>query len=430
MKNVIVVGSQWGDEGKGKIVDWLSSEADVVVRFQGGHNAGHTLVIDKKIFKLRLLPSGIVREKKISILGNGVVIDPWALLDEIKEIKNKGISVTDENFMISESASLILPFHQEMDEIREDIAGKGKIGTTRRGIGPCYEDKVGRRSIRVMDLRSESNLDSRLKNVLAHHNAVRKGLNKKVYKKEELKKKLLKIAPQILKYAKPVWIELDKFIKNRKKILFEGAQGILLDVDHGTYPYVTSSNTVPSMASTGTGLGPDKLNYILGITKAYTTRVGSGPFPTELNNKIGESLGKKGKEFGTVTARKRRCGWFDGVLVRQTIKISGINGIALTKLDVLDDMDEIKICIQYELNGKKIDYLPSASEDQFNVRPIYKTFPGWKTKTQGIRHMKDLPENAKKYVYALEDFIGAKISSISTSPERDDTILLEDPFKI
>ena len=430
MKNVIVVGSQWGDEGKGKIVDWLSSEADVVVRFQGGHNAGHTLVIDKKIFKLRLLPSGIVREKKISILGNGVVIDPWALLDEIKEIKKKGINVTEENFMISESASLILPFHQEMDEIREDSAGKSKIGTTRRGIGPCYEDKVGRRSIRVMDLRSESNLDGRLKNVLAHHNAIRKGLNKKIYKKNDLKKKLLKIAPTILKYAKPVWIELDKFIKNRKKILFEGAQGILLDVDHGTYPYVTSSNTVPSMASTGTGLGPDKLNYILGITKAYTTRVGSGPFPTELKNKIGERLGKKGKEFGTVTARKRRCGWFDGVLVRQTIKISGINGIALTKLDVLDDLEEIKICVQYELHGKKIDYLPSASEDQFNIKPIYKTFPGWKTKTQGIRHMNDLPENAKKYIFALEDFIGAKISSISTSPERDDTILLEDPFNI
>ena len=430
MKNVIVVGSQWGDEGKGKIVDWLSSEADVVVRFQGGHNAGHTLVIDKKIFKLRLLPSGIVREKKISILGNGVVIDPWALLDEIKEIKKKGINVTEENFMISESASLILPFHQEMDEIREDSAGKSKIGTTRRGIGPCYEDKVGRRSIRVMDLRSESNLDGRLKNVLAHHNAIRKGLNKKIYKKNDLKKKLLKIAPTILKYAKPVWIELDKFIKNRKKILFEGAQGILLDVDHGTYPYVTSSNTVPSMASTGTGLGPDKLNYILGITKAYTTRVGSGPFPTELKNKIGERLGKKGKEFGTVTARKRRCGWFDGVLVRQAIKISGINGIALTKLDVLDDLEEIKICVQYELHGKKIDYLPSASEDQFNIKPIYKSFPGWKTKTQGIRHMKDLPENAKKYIYALEDFIGAKISSISTSPERDDTILLEDPFNI
>ncbi len=430
MKNVIVVGSQWGDEGKGKIVDWLSSEADVVVRFQGGHNAGHTLVIDKKIFKLRLLPSGIVREKKISILGNGVVIDPWALLDEIKEIKNKGINVTEENFMISESASLILPFHKEMDEIREDSAGKSKIGTTRRGIGPCYEDKVGRRSIRVMDLRSESNLESRLENVLSHHNAIRKGLNKKIYKKDELKKKLLKIAPNILKYAKPVWIELDKFIKNRKKILFEGAQGILLDVDHGTYPFVTSSNTVPSMASTGSGLGPDKLNYILGITKAYTTRVGSGPFPTELNDNIGESLGKKGKEFGTVTARKRRCGWFDGVLVRQTIKISGINGIALTKLDVLDNLDEIKICVQYELNGKKIDYLPSASEDQFNIKPIYKTFPGWKTNTQGIRHMKDLPDNAKKYVFALEDFIGAKISSISTSPERDDTILLEDPFKI
>ena len=429
MKNVVVVGSQWGDEGKGKIVDWLSSEADVVVRFQGGHNAGHTLVIDKKVFKLRLLPSGIVREGKISILGNGVVIDPWALLDEIEEIQKQGIKVTPENFMISESASLILPFHQEMDEIREDNAGKGKIGTTRRGIGPCYEDKVGRRSIRVMDLRSESNLDSRLENVLLHHNAIRKGLKKKVYKKEDLKKNLLKISPSILKYAKPVWLKLDEYIKNRKKILFEGAQGILLDVDHGTYPFVTSSNTVPSSASTGTGLGPDKINYILGITKAYTTRVGSGPFPTELKDKIGESLGKKGKEFGTVTARKRRCGWFDGVLVRQTIKISGINGIALTKLDVLDDLDEIKICIQYELNGKKIDYLPSASEDQFNIKPIYKTLPGWKSKTQGIREIRDLPENAKKYIYALEDFIGAKISSISTSPERDDTILLEDPFK-
>ncbi len=430
MKNVIVVGSQWGDEGKGKIVDWLSSEADVVVRFQGGHNAGHTLVIDKKVFKLRLLPSGIVREGKISILGNGVVIDPWALLDEIKEIRKKGIQVTPENFMISESASLILPFHQEMDEIREDNAGKSKIGTTRRGIGPCYEDKVGRRAIRVMDLRSESNLENRLETVLMHHNAIRKGLKKKIYKKDELKKKLLNIAPEILKFAKPIWLELDQFVRSRKKILFEGAQGILLDVDHGTYPYVTSSNTLPSTASTGTGLGPNKLNYILGITKAYTTRVGSGPFPTELKNKIGENLGKKGKEFGTVTARKRRCGWFDGVLVRQTIKISGINGIALTKLDVLDELDEIKICIQYELNGKKIDYLPSSSEDQFNITPIYRTYPGWKTQTKGIRHLKDLPENAKKYIYALEDFIGAKISSISTSPERDDTILLEDPFKV
>ncbi len=430
MKNVVVVGSQWGDEGKGKIVDWLSSEADVVVRFQGGHNAGHTLVIDKKVFKLRLLPSGIVRNGKISILGNGVVIDPWALLDEIKEIKKKGIDVNPDNFMISESASLILPFHQEMDEIREDAAGKGKIGTTRRGIGPCYEDKVGRRSIRVMDLRSKSNLDKRLENVLLHHNAIRKGLKKKIFKKDDLKKKLLKIAPEILKFAKPVWLKLDELIKDRKKILFEGAQGILLDVDHGTYPYVTSSNTVPAMAATGSGLGPDKINYVLGITKAYTTRVGSGPFPTELKNKIGESLGKRGKEFGTVTARKRRCGWFDGVLVRQTIKISGIDAIALTKLDVLDELNEIKVCVEYELNGKKINYLPTSPEDQLKIKPIYKSFPGWKSSTQGIRNIKDLPEKAKNYIYALEDFIGAKVSSISTSPERDDTILIEDPFKI
>jgi len=430
MKNVVVVGSQWGDEGKGKIVDWLSSQADIVVRFQGGHNAGHTLVIDKKVFKLRLLPSGIVRKGKVSILGNGVVIDPWALLNEIEEIKKQGVEVTPENFMISESASLILPFHQEMDEIREDAAGKEKIGTTRRGIGPCYEDKVGRRSIRVMDLRSESNLDNRLENVLLHHNAIRKGLNKKVYEKENLKKKLLKLAPEILKYVQPVWLKLDQFNNERKKILFEGAQGILLDVDHGTYPYVTSSNTVPAMAATGSGSGPDKINYVLGITKAYTTRVGSGPFPTELEDEIGENLGRRGKEFGTVTARKRRCGWFDGVLVRQTIKISGINGIALTKLDVLDELDEIKMCVGYELNGKKIDYLPAASEDQFNVKPIYKNFPGWKSKTQGIRNLKDLPDKALRYIHALEDFIGARISSISTSPEREDTILVEDPFNI
>ncbi|MEC7099828.1 MAG: adenylosuccinate synthase [Pseudomonadota bacterium] len=430
MNNVVVVGSQWGDEGKGKIVDWLSSEADVVVRFQGGHNAGHTLVIEGKVFKLRLLPSGIVRKGKISILGNGVVIDPWALLSEIEEIKKQGIEVTPENFMISESASLILPFHQEMDEIREDAAGKEKIGTTRRGIGPCYEDKVGRRSIRVMDLRSESNLENRLENVLLHHNAIRKGLNKKIYEKSEIKKKLLEIAPEILKFAKPVWFKLDEFMENKKKILYEGAQGVLLDVDHGTYPYVTSSNTVPATAATGSGSGPNKINYILGITKAYTTRVGSGPFPTELNNEIGESLGRRGKEFGTVTARKRRCGWFDGVLVRQTIKISGINGIALTKLDVLDELEEIKMCVQYELNEKKIDYLPAASEDQFNIKPIYKTFNGWKSNTQGVRNFKDLPDNAKRYIHALEDFIGARISSISTSPERDDTILVEDPFSI
>tara|TARA_Y100000758_G_scaffold25612_1_gene17239 strand:- start:742 stop:2034 length:1293 start_codon:yes stop_codon:yes gene_type:complete len=430
MKNVVVVGSQWGDEGKGKIVDWLSDQADVVIRFQGGHNAGHTLVIDGVTYKLRLLPSGIVRKNKISIIGNGVVVDPWALLEEIKEINLKGVEVNENNFIISESASLILPFHREMDEIREDTAGKSKIGTTRRGIGPAYEDKVGRRSIRVMDLRSESNLDHRLENVLLHHNAIRKGLGKKIYKKNELKKELLKIAPEILKFSQPVWLKIDEFKKKKKKILFEGAQGILLDVDHGTYPFVTSSNTVASSAATGTGCGPNTINYVLGITKSYTTRVGEGPFPTELTSSIGKHLGTKGKEFGTVTSRKRRCGWFDGVLVRQTIKVSGINGIALTKLDVLDELEEIKMCIQYELDGKKIDHLPSASEDQLKVKPIYKVFEGWKSSTKGIKNIDDLPENAKKYIYAIEDFIGAKISSISTSPEREDTILLENPFDI
>ena len=430
MKNVVVVGSQWGDEGKGKIVDWLSDQADVVIRFQGGHNAGHTLVIDGVTYKLRLLPSGIVRKNKISIIGNGVVVDPWALLEEIKEINLKGVEVNENNFIISESASLILPFHREMDEIREDTAGKSKIGTTRRGIGPAYEDKVGRRSIRVMDLRSESNLDHRLENVLLHHNAIRKGLGKKIYKKNELKKELLKIAPEILKFSQPVWLKIDEFKKKKKKILFEGAQGILLDVDHGTYPFVTSSNTVASSAATGTGCGPNTINYVLGITKSYTTRVGEGPFPTELTNNIGKHLGTKGKEFGTVTSRKRRCGWFDGVLVRQTIKVSGINGIALTKLDVLDELEEIKMCIQYELNGKKIDHLPSAHEDQLKVKPIYKVFEGWKSSTKGIKNIDELPENAKKYIYAIEDFIGAKISSISTSPEREDTILLENPFDI
>ena len=428
MNNVVVVGSQWGDEGKGKIVDWLSDQADVIVRFQGGHNAGHTLVVDGKVYKLRLLPSGIVRKGKISIIGNGVVIDPWALLEEIKDIKKQGVEVNEQNLIISDCANLILPFHKEMDEIREDSAGKGKIGTTRRGIGPAYEDKVGRRSIRLMDLNSESNLDKRLDNILFHHNAIRKGLQKNIYKKDDLKKQLLKIAPEILKFSHPVWLKLDEMKKQKKKILFEGAQGILLDVDHGTYPFVTSSNTVASMAATGSGCGPNTINYVLGITKAYTTRVGSGPFPTELNNHIGNLLGDKGKEFGTVTSRKRRCGWFDGVLVRQTIKISGINGIALTKLDVLDSLDEIKMCVQYELNGKKIDYLPASSEDQFNVKPIYKIFPGWKTSTQGIKNIEELPDKAKAYVYGIEDFVGAKISSISTSPKREDTILIENPF--
>ena len=428
MKNVVVVGSQWGDEGKGKIVDWLSSEADVVIRFQGGHNAGHTLVIDGVTYKLRLLPSGIVRKNKISIIGNGVVVDPWALLEEIKEIKSKGVEISEKNLILSEAANLILPFHREMDEIREDTAGKAKIGTTRRGIGPAYEDKVGRRSIRVMDLISEENLNHRLETVLMHHNAIRKGLGKEIFQKDQLKKELLKIAPEILKYSQPVWKKIDEFKQQKKKILFEGAQGILLDVDHGTYPFVTSSNTVASSAATGSGCGLNSINYVLGITKAYTTRVGEGPFPTELTDSIGEQLGQKGKEFGTVTSRKRRCGWFDGVLVRQTIKISGIDGIALTKLDVLDELDEIKICVAYQLDGKKIDYLPAAVDDQLKVTPIYKTFKGWKSSTKGIKNFNDLPINAKNYVSELGKFIETKISSISTSPERNDTILIEDPF--
>ena len=428
MKNVVIVGSQWGDEGKGKIVDWLSSEADVVIRFQGGHNAGHTLVIDGVTYKLRLLPSGIVRKNKISVIGNGVVVDPWALLEEIEEIKSKGVVVDENNLILSESATLIMPYHKEMDEIREDEAGDSKIGTTRRGIGPAYEDKVGRRSIRVMDLASEENLENRLISALSHHNAIRKGLDKPIYKKNQLKKDLLKIAPKILKYSKQVWKKIDEYKLKKKKILFEGAQGILLDVDHGTYPFVTSSNTVASSAATGSGCGPNSINYVLGITKAYTTRVGEGPFPTELKDEIGNHLGTVGKEFGTVTSRKRRCGWFDGVLVRQTIKISGIDGIALTKLDVLDKLEEIKMCIGYEVNGNKIDYLPAALDDQLKVKPIYKTFKGWKSSTSGIKEFEKLPDNAKIYIKELEEFIEAKISSISTSPERKDTILLIDPF--
>jgi len=430
MKNVVVVGSQWGDEGKGKIVDWLSSEADIVIRFQGGHNAGHTLVINGVTYKLRLLPSGIVRKNKISIIGNGVVIDPWALIDEIKEIKSKGVEVTQNNLIISEAANLILPFHREMDETREDAAGKGKIGTTRRGIGPAYEDKVGRRAIRVMDLVSEKNLENRLDTVLKHHNTIRKGLGKKIYNKDKLKKDLLRIAPEILKHSQPVWKKIEEFKTKGKKILFEGAQGILLDVDHGTYPFVTSSNTVAASAATGSGCGPNSINYVLGITKAYTTRVGEGPFPTELVGEIGQALGIKGKEFGTVTSRKRRCGWFDGVLVRQAIKISGINGIALTKLDVLDELDEIKMCIAYDLDGKKIDYLPSAVDEQLKVKPVYKSFKGWKTSISGIKKFEDLPDNAKKYINDLEKFIETKVSSISTSPERKDTILIENPFNV
>ncbi len=430
MKNVVVVGTQWGDEGKGKIVDWLSSEADVVIRFQGGHNAGHTLVIDGKTYKLRLLPSGIVRQNKISIIGNGVVVDPWALIDEIEEIKKEGVIINEENLFLSEAATLILPIHSELDALREDSTKNTKIGTTRRGIGPAYEDKVGRRSIRAIDLLSEENLDSKLTTLLEHHNSLRRGMGVNEYSKQKLKKDLLKIAPKILKFCKPIWKKIKEFKKSNKKILFEGAQGILLDVDHGTYPFVTSSNTVASSAATGSGCGVDTINYILGITKAYTTRVGEGPFPTELKNEIGEKLGDRGKEFGTVTSRKRRCGWFDGVLVKQTIQTSGINGIALTKLDVLDDFDEIKICIAYDLNGKKIDYFPASSEQQLKVKPVYKSFKGWKSSTCGIKKFSELPEKAQSYIKFIEEFVEAKVSTISTSPERKDTILIEDPFKV
>ena len=430
MKNVVVVGSQWGDEGKGKIVDWLSIKADIIIRFQGGHNAGHTLVIDGKTYKLRLLPSGIVRKDKISIIGNGVVVDPWALIEEIEEIKSKGVEVTQSNFILSDTATLILPFHKELDEIREDEAGESKIGTTRRGIGPAYEDKVGRRAIRVLDLKDPKSLDLKLDAALKHHNSIRKGLGKKIFDKEDLKEKLLKIAPKILIFSQPIWKKIDEFKAQNKKILFEGAQGILLDVDHGTYPFVTSSNTVASSAATGSGCGPGDISYVLGITKAYTTRVGEGPFPTELKDKVGEHIGLKGKEFGTVTSRKRRCGWFDGPLVKQTIKISGINGIALTKLDVLDDLDEIKMCIGYELNGKKMDYFPSGDEDQLRIKPIYKNFKGWKKSISKIKKYQDLPDLTKEYISYLEKFICCKISSISTSPNREDTILIEDPFKV
>ncbi len=428
MKNVVVVGSQWGDEGKGKIVDWLSSTADVIVRFQGGNNAGHTLVINGVTYKLRLLPSGIVRKNKISIIGNGVVVDPWALIEEIDELKNKGIQINEKNLFIADTATLIMPYHKDLDQLREDDAGENKIGTTRRGIGPAYEDKVGRRSIRLVDLIDLNTLDQKIDTALKHHNSIRRGLNSKPYEIKELKDQLMKISSQLIKYTVPVWKKIDELKQSGKKILFEGAQGVLLDVDHGTYPYVTSSNTVSSSASTGSGCGPNTIDYVLGITKAYTTRVGEGPFPTELKDEIGEHLGSKGKEFGTVTSRKRRCGWFDGPLVKQTIKISGITGIALTKLDVLDELEEIKVCVGYELDGKKIDYLPSGTSHQNNLKPVYKSFVGWKEKISGIKNYNDLPANAKEYVSFIEKFINCKISSISTSPERDDTILIENPF--
>ena len=429
MPNVAVIGSQWGDEGKGKIVDWLSAKADVIVRFQGGHNAGHTLVVDKTTYKLKLLPSGIVRKNKISIIGNGVVIDPWALLDEIKQIEKLGIKITNKNLYIAENAILILPLHRELDRIREDAKNTDKIGTTRRGIGPAYEDKIGRRGIRVMDLASKDNLSKKIDMILFHHNSIRKGLKKKQINKKKLINDLSKISSKILKYSKPVWKKIDEFKKKNKTIVFEGAQGILLDIDHGTYPFVTSSNTVAGAASVGTGCGPDTINYILGIVKAYTTRVGEGPFPTELKNEIGNKIGKKGKEFGTVTNRKRRCGWFDAVLVKQSCVISGTKGIALTKIDVLDEFKNLYICVAYKLNGKKIDYLPADLQNQLKVKPIYKRFDGWLKNTKGIKKWKDLPKNAQKYINFIKDYCGVKISSISTSPKREDTILLDNPFK-
>ena len=429
MSNVAVVGAQWGDEGKGKIVDWLSEKADVIVRFQGGHNAGHTLVIDNITYKLKLLPSGIVRKNKISIIGNGVVIDPWALLDEIKQMKNLGIKISNENLFIAENATLILPFHKELDGMREDSKNTDKIGTTRRGIGPAYEDKVGRRGIRLMDLANRENLSKKIDMMLFHHNSIRKAFGKKILNKKKLINDLSKISSKILKYSKPIWKKIDEFKKKNKTILFEGAQGILLDVDHGTYPFVTSSNTVAGATLAGTGCGPDTINYILGIVKAYTTRVGEGPFPTELKNAIGKKIGKRGKEFGTVTNRKRRCGWFDAVLVKQSCIISGVNGIAFTKIDVLDEFKDLYICVAYKLNGKKIDYFPSALQDQIKAKPIYKRMNGWLKNTRGVKKWKDLPLNAQKYISFIKEFCGIKISSISTSPKREDTILLKNPFK-
>ena len=429
MANVAVVGSQWGDEGKGKIVDWLSSRADVVVRFQGGHNAGHTLVIDGKVYKLHLLPSGIVRKNKQSVIGNGVVVDPWALFQEIKTIQSQGVDVSPDNLMIADNAHLILPVHSAMDVALEAARGKGKIGTTKRGIGPCYEDKIARRGIRICDLKDKTLLKAKLERLMDHHNALLKGLGAEEISPASIYEKLEEVSDKILSFAQPVWRVLDQKQKEGSRILFEGAQSIMLDVDHGTYPFVTSSNIVASQAATGSGMGAKSVQYVLGITKAYTTRVGSGPFPTEQENEIGQHLGEKGHEFGTTTGRKRRCGWFDAVMVKQAITISGIDGIALTKLDVLDGMDEIKICIGYKLDGQVIDYYPAGQADQENVEPIYETVEGWSDTTYGARSWKDLPAQAIKYVRRVEELIGAPVAMLSTSPERDDTILVTDPFQ-
>ena len=428
MANVVVVGSQWGDEGKGKIVDWLSEQADVVVRFQGGHNAGHTLVIGNTTYKLSLLPSGVVRGGKLSVIGNGVVIDPQALLNEIATLKSQGVDVTPENLRIAENATLILPLHRELEAIRENSSAR--IGTTKRGIGPAYEDKVGRRAIRFMDLADLPALSTKIDRLLAHHNALRRGNGLPEIDGKTVYDHLAALAPQVLPYMDSVWSLLDAKRREGKRILFEGAQGALLDIDHGTYPYVTSSNTVAAQAATGSGLGPNAIDYVLGITKAYTTRVGEGPFPTDqMHNEIGKMLGERGHEFGTVTGRPRRCGWFDAVLVRQTVRTCGIDGLALTKLDILDGFDEIKVCVGYRLNGRDYDYLPAGERAQTLVEPVYETIAGWKEPTARARSWAQLPAQAIKYVRRIEELVGCPVALLSTSPEREDTILMTNPFE-
>jgi adenylosuccinate synthase len=429
MANVVVIGAQWGDEGKGKIVDWLSERADVVVRFQGGHNAGHTLVIGNQTYKLSLLPSGVVREGKLGVIGNGVVVDPWALTDEIERLRKQGVTVTPQNLRIAENATLILPLHSELDVMREAAAGEGKIGTTGRGIGPAYEDKVGRRAIRVQDLKNLDTLGPKVDRILVHHNALRRGLGQPELSRDALMAELTKIAPRILPYMDVTWDLLDRERRAGKRILFEGAQGALLDIDHGTYPFVTSSNTVAAQAAIGSGVGPGAIGYVLGIAKAYTTRVGAGPFPTELTDAIGERIGERGHEFGVVTGRKRRCGWFDACLVRQTIKVTGIDGIALTKLDVLDGFETLEVCVGYELDGERIGRLPAGHNAQARLKPIYQSFEGWTQSTRGARSWTELPAQAVKYVRAIEELIECPVTLLSTSPERDDTILMRDPFQ-
>ena len=431
MANVVVVGSQWGDEGKGKIVDWLSEQADIVVRFQGGHNAGHTLVIEGATYKLSLLPSGVVRGGKLSIIGNGVVVDPQALIDEIAQLKKQGVAVTPDSLRIAENAILILPLHRELDALRESDGAATRIGTTKRGIGPAYEDKVGRRAIRFMDLADLPALAPKIERLLAHHNALRRGLDLKPIDGKGLYNDLAALAPKVLPYMDTVWSLLDAKRREGKRILFEGAQGALLDIDHGTYPFVTSSNTVAAQAATGSGVGPNAIDYVLGITKAYTTRVGLGPFPTDqMDNAIGKTLGERGREFGTVTGRARRCGWFDAVLVRQTVRTCGIDGLALTKLDILDGFDEIKVCTGYRLDGRVIDYLPAGEQAQARVEPVYESIGGWKEPTARARSWAQLPAQAIKYVRRIEELVGCPVSMLSTSPEREDTILVQNPFEV